>query len=1795
MLNRMFTYVTSRSVRRARSVAVVTSGALFAGLMVTIGAGPSVAQSVDPTVLCGMCLTEPAAVAVSVTGSSKLTVNGGGVYANSNAAPAVSVTGSSKIVTNAQVRAVGTIVKTGSSTISGTPAAGLSAPLFADPYPGRSPVLSVGPNNATTDYTQPAGQIPVRADGLYRDVTLNGSGTFTFPDAHRYRDVTVGGSVTATLKPGRYRNITFGGSSKVTLLPGVYWLAGSLNVTSSSKVTGTDARLVLACGTAANDTRACNNETGGRILVTGSSQFTLNGNTPATPSISFAPGNNADLTIDGSSKLILANSGIDAPETPIVVTGSSSATTAGVIQARRVSVAGSSTITASVIPAPPATTTTTVAASTTTSTTTTSVLPTSTTTALPPTTTTPAVTSSSTISITTTSTTTTSTTTTTTTLPPEVALFVDRKVVQLTELCTTDANVIAGTDGNDTLIGTPGDDVICGFGGNDTLIGNGGDDTLIGGDGNDRLEGNDDFDELVGGAGDDLLIGGNGDDSLTGGFGTDVLKGDSGNDVADGGFGNDQLEGGPGADHLNGWFGDDLLDGGADSDILEGWDGSDREVAGAQVGDTCYNVEQPTSCVPPTTPQPKPIEQTSVALPSGSGGSVTVRSAGAFTPADLIVGLTSASEIGSQGNWFTHGPWSVEVPADSAVESFDLVLPTVAGKVTELFYRSTNETTWEWYTGDAYLDGAKVIVPFAPTGQWAVIVDNESLPVTPTVTGNSTNSPAVLKFSFGFQRFGGNISTQVAPPPQQKPLKGQPFDAFLKRLSREKTSVSRDGYLNGSFPLCVSRLFADQVRFVAIADTSGSTAPFADQIVQQISEHSGVVDGLVGGNQATEGLDTTEGDFDPGAFGDSNLFARLVESIGAVSLDEFRLRVVTVIGDGDLGMSAPELAEVLALAKAKHVHINYEKVGNPTVALSDEILNLTIQTEGKAIQKSPGNDMKRLLSAYVDIAPHVDADGLSDCGGEKTPTINRRTRSFQWVTSGTGIDFDGDLLRDDVELRLSGDAEVVRQSLKLGRVVWVMYSDPSEKDTDADGMSDVLETQQDLNPLKPNNPVDVFDKFKTVVFGSVTDRNRIKHKLDKMGLWDDALYGEATPGDPSRPFSTATLNGLSIYLLESELSYLEAGDGRDGKAFTYEQDRLRTEFAAFQMGGDTANCFLKNNSGTFFVQGYGDVPRVGELKKPWKEWSLLRMSRSRAATELKNNLNCYVEIDRLFTEIWNAKINQKVFEIALTTAFSIAAIWVLAGVVAGAVRGLAGIASAEAAIPAVATAAGWATRAASFASAVATSGQLAFIGTMSGLGSAICGAVTKWETYRTFNGLPQKNRVTKCPAGVEEKLNFVNNAAMVLALFGRVEVAPRSSVGAARPRGLDTEGVTNIERASTLVDARPLPSTESGLPTQRWGGHEGPVVEVGDASPTNPNVRSPEEFANTKITPVDTGAVAEVPKPQEVRTSVARLKEALSTCSNAASFAPSTLVLVNDGSYRRIDSLRVGDILPGVDETTGALAAGVLSGSDVHSDDTWVVETPDGSIRVTEDHLFWNADSLQWTYSSRTTAGRTLDRVRVPLKFRWDLPQTGRVVDISVAGTHNYFVKIGSTPVLVHNAGAFGCFKFIETINDLPQTRQDLLRIAKRLRSERIAKTRYDNNLAVAQLSDGTYVHAFSSAGGGGGYAHSEQKILRWVEANKPSVKIEAIFTERSTCVSGGSGCFTKLSEGGISAGADVFWSIPEEAVMFGEQVVVPTLPDGTPVTWKNNGGKVRPFLRDKLYPAVEPSPILSTDASGQN
>jgi Ca2+-binding RTX toxin-like protein len=65
---------------------------------------------------------------------------------------------------------------------------------------------------------------------------------------------------------------------------------------------------------------------------------------------------------------------------------------------------------------------------------------------------------------------------------------------------------------------------------------------------------------LIGGAGNDTLIGSSGNDSLDGGAGKDILIGGAGNDSLDGGAGQDLLSAGPGQDLFEGGSSDTLLD-----------------------------------------------------------------------------------------------------------------------------------------------------------------------------------------------------------------------------------------------------------------------------------------------------------------------------------------------------------------------------------------------------------------------------------------------------------------------------------------------------------------------------------------------------------------------------------------------------------------------------------------------------------------------------------------------------------------------------------------------------------------------------------------------------------------------------------------------------------------------------------------------------------------------------------------------------------------------------------------------------------------------------------------------------------------------------------------------------------------------------------------------------------------------------------------------------------------------------------------------------------------------------------
>jgi Ca2+-binding RTX toxin-like protein len=151
-----------------------------------------------------------------------------------------------------------------------------------------------------------------------------------------------------------------------------------------------------------------------------------------------------------------------------------------------------------------------------------------------------------------------------------VHLYISDGVGDACVLCNGMVPIIVGTDGNDSIYGTPGPDVIVGLGGDDRIYGKGGDDTICGNDGKDKI---------MGGRGNDFLEGGDGDDVLRAGSGNDVLEGGIGNDRLNGERGNDALSGGDGDDVLRGDLGNDALDGGDDRDKCSGGSGTDTAVA----------------------------------------------------------------------------------------------------------------------------------------------------------------------------------------------------------------------------------------------------------------------------------------------------------------------------------------------------------------------------------------------------------------------------------------------------------------------------------------------------------------------------------------------------------------------------------------------------------------------------------------------------------------------------------------------------------------------------------------------------------------------------------------------------------------------------------------------------------------------------------------------------------------------------------------------------------------------------------------------------------------------------------------------------------------------------------------------------------------------------------------------------------------------------------------------------------------------------------------------------------------
>jgi hypothetical protein len=178
------------------------------------------------------------------------------------------------------------------------------------------------------------------------------------------------------------------------------------------------------------------------------------------------------------------------------------------------------------------------------------------------------------------------------------------------------ADIIDGTNNDETIRGTSGGDLIDAMGGDDAVYGLAGADNIQGGDGHDHLYG-----------GQEAAISNDGGSDIRGGAGQDTILGSSGADILNGGPGPDRIDEGPADDAagetIYGGDGDDDIDAastpGVKDNVIDCGAGTDTVLADPvdAVAADCENVSRVPSIAPEMDPDaPAPEE---AGLSSGSG------------------------------------------------------------------------------------------------------------------------------------------------------------------------------------------------------------------------------------------------------------------------------------------------------------------------------------------------------------------------------------------------------------------------------------------------------------------------------------------------------------------------------------------------------------------------------------------------------------------------------------------------------------------------------------------------------------------------------------------------------------------------------------------------------------------------------------------------------------------------------------------------------------------------------------------------------------------------------------------------------------------------------------------------------------------------------------------------------------------------------------------------------------------------------------------------------------------------
>jgi RHS repeat-associated protein len=150
------------------------------------------------------------------------------------------------------------------------------------------------------------------------------------------------------------------------------------------------------------------------------------------------------------------------------------------------------------------------------------------------------------------------------------------------------------------------------------------------------------------------------------------------------------------------------------------------------------------------------------------------------------------------------------------------------------------------------------------------------------------------------------------------------------------------------------------------------------------------------------------------------------------------------------------------------------------------------------------------------------------------------------------------------------------------------------------------------------------------------------------------------------------------------------------------------------------------------------------------------------------------------------------------------------------------------------------------------------------------------------------------------------------------------------------------------------------------------------------------------------------------------------SCATRNSFTGDTEVRMADGSTKRIDEVKVGDMVRATDPTTGRTGSFAVTDLIIGEGDKDLVEvavdTEEGdgtaTVTATTGHPFWSTDEQRWVEAGDLPAGSKLETsaggtATVLATRQWT--ERERVYNLTVDTLHTFYVVAGGVDMLVHN------------------------------------------------------------------------------------------------------------------------------------------------------------------------------------